>query len=263
MAVTLPVVNGSSGVWGTILNAALTDIDNRLVAATSSTSTHTGDISNLTTRVGAAETSITALQNTGGATYSSRAALPTSATNGTRATTTDTGVTWTHFGGYWYPPPGTVAGGLYQASAQSLPNQQNTLIQFDSTRASYLLGSYSFGSAASWNCTAPGWYTITGGVSFTDTSAGSGYRQATLFKGTTSANAAAVLGSSQTAAPNQQNGTTTSISTRTITVYCEAGERVFLYGNHSQGSAINTASAALSSFYSTLNVVFAGWFPTA
>lgn len=261
MAVTLPVVNGSSGVWGTILNAALTDIDNRLTTATTSSTTAGADITNLQTRMATAETNVTNLQTTGGSTYANRASLPGTASNGAKAVTTDSGLTWTHYEGNWYPPPGTLAGSLFQSTAQTLPTATPTLIAFDSARSSFPIGSYSLGSAASWNCTVPGWYTAVGGVSFGDTVPGIGYRQAQLYKGTSSANAVAVSGSSNVCAPNQQNATTTSLSTRTTSIYIAAGERLFVYGNHSQGTSIATAAAGLTSFYSTLSVTFVGWFP--
>lgn len=59
MAVTLPIVNGSEGVWGTILNAAITDIDNRVVANATKGTTHDSTIATLTSTTQTHTTQIT------------------------------------------------------------------------------------------------------------------------------------------------------------------------------------------------------------
>lgn len=51
MAVTLPIVNDSEGVWGTILNSAITDIDNRLILATNTNAAQDTSIADLATRI--------------------------------------------------------------------------------------------------------------------------------------------------------------------------------------------------------------------
>lgn len=58
MAFTLPEINGSSGVWGTILNQTLTEMDQRITANTTSTGTNTSNITTLTNRVNGHDTAI-------------------------------------------------------------------------------------------------------------------------------------------------------------------------------------------------------------
>ena len=56
MAVTLPIVGNSEGTWGTTLNAAITDIDTRLVTATTVNGQQTADITAHNNRLNALET---------------------------------------------------------------------------------------------------------------------------------------------------------------------------------------------------------------
>jgi hypothetical protein len=58
MALPLPDINGSSGVWGTILNDYLNDMDSRVVAGTNSSTTNTTAITTLTGRVNGHDTAI-------------------------------------------------------------------------------------------------------------------------------------------------------------------------------------------------------------
>jgi hypothetical protein len=258
VAVTLPVVNGSSGTWGGILNAALTDIDNRLTAATAANTAQDTGISDLTTRIGTAETKITNLEASGGSSYPSKADLPTSATNGARAVTADTGIAWTWYSGAWYPAPGTWCCTLIQAEATNpIPTATATVIQLDTPKTVGVTGSYSInGNLAGWQPTVPGWYTLSGGISYTDTQAGQGFRQAYLTMGGTPIN-----GSGGVVSPNDDATTTTVVNTRTITVYVPAGQKIQLVGIHTQGITLNTSIA--SSSRSSLSVVFAGWYPAS
>jgi len=60
MALILPVLNGSSGVWGAILNDCLNGMDIRIVENMNAAAANTSAITGLTTRVNGHDTAITA-----------------------------------------------------------------------------------------------------------------------------------------------------------------------------------------------------------
>lgn len=68
MSFTKPTVNGSSGVWGTMLNQALDDLDTRTTAAQSTATTANTGVNTLSGRMTTAESNIQTLQNAGSGT---------------------------------------------------------------------------------------------------------------------------------------------------------------------------------------------------
>jgi hypothetical protein len=234
VAVTLPVVNGSSGTWGTILNAALTDVDDRLTAAT-------GNVTSLTTRVTALETGGSKLTI---ATSSSR---PTAAA-GQIVLETDTG--------YIYyvvtidgtptrvPFPGSYVAKLKQTATQTFGNNSAGAITWTAEDFDRLSG---WSTGTRYTATIGGNYEFSGAVSFV--SSATGIRNATWYLNGVAQNSSA---SSVAAA----SGESTVVVARPAVFKLAAGDYVELYGRQTSGGSITTDNT--TAFQSSMTVKYLG-----
>ncbi len=231
MTVTLPVVNGSSGTWGGILNTAITDIDNRVTDNTNK---------------------LTTLQNT------STGGKFTVATSGTRPNVevgqvvleTDTGFIYygASVGGVAtrVPMPGMWVAKLRRTTTLNMSSgvsyqMSYTNVDFDR------LGGFNSGSA--YNITVPGIYEFTGGTSWITNS--TGYRSCWL-----RINNNAYSSSGTIAGPSSDS---TSISFRPTVVRLAQGDTVDMTVLQS-----NTAGTALACdtdprWHPVLNVKYLGY----
>lgn len=120
MTVTLPIINGSTGIWGGILNTAITDIDDRLMTATGKNDTQDATLTSLTARIVALESAVTSI----GAMKTFTSGTRPAPTVGVVGLETDTGYLayGAKIGGIatWVPWPGSVMAKLRQTTAQDV-----------------------------------------------------------------------------------------------------------------------------------------------
>jgi len=228
MAVTLPIINGSTGVWGSILNTAITDIDNRLVAATSRNDDQDTAIAALNTKVAALEGAIGGIGSI------------KTFTSGTRPTPTTGAVGLEIDTGYllygarvsgvatWVPWPGSFMARLRQTVAQSIPSSTGTNITLNTADFNRLSG-WTGGS----RFTAPiaGTYEFTGAISFAGNA--TGYRSA-LWK----INTAYAFDSGQNGSP--AGGSATVAVARPFIIALQPGGFVELTAYQTSGAALLT-----------------------
>jgi hypothetical protein len=180
MALILPDINGSSGIWGTILNDALNGMDVRITDNTNAASTNTGAIATNTTAINGLNTRVTTIEGAAGSatpgmkaftSVANRDATIPNPTPGMQCITTDTNVQWvgvTITGtSKWVPVPGQMLGSLWQNTPQNIPDSTTgTVINFSTPDITYNPLNWLDPTANQFKPTAPGWYELSGGVSF-------------------------------------------------------------------------------------------------
>lgn len=221
MAVTLPVVNGSSGTWGTILNAALTDIDGRLTTTISDTSGLQSRVSNLETSGG------------GKLTVATSSSRPSPAV-GQVVLETDTGFLYyvASIGGNptRVPFPGSYVAKLKRTSTQNFGNNSAGALQYSIADVDRL-GGFSTGTPSRYTAQVAGTYEFTGAISYSVSA--TGYRSASWYYqgGAFNGGGAVVPGTS---------GETTVVVARPAIIRMSAGEYVELYGLQNSGATLTT-----------------------
>lgn len=168
VAITKPVVNGSNGTWGTILNQALDDI----VAAVNNGDTTTGTLAG---RVTTAENNIATLQNNTGH-YSGTAAQRAASTNYTTGASfyeTDTKQRWVGAGTTWVPAPGSLLLKVsYSGTAINIADGAVVALPWDTETYDRLAAFTPGASATTYTPGIAGWYEFTGGCSFSANATG-------------------------------------------------------------------------------------------
>lgn len=252
MAVQLPIINGSSGVWGTILNDAITNIDNRLITATDKNTTQTTDIAALTARVATLEST----SKTGYMVVSTSAGKPAPAI-GQMGVETDTGYLWyvASIAGVptRVPWPGSYLGKCRQTTAQTIAKGTTgsalTWQVCDTNR----LNGWSSGS----RFIAPvrGLYEFAGGATFVyvDNALHPGYRATQWMIDD------ATYNTSRINVPPVTSGQSTSVPTRTIVVNLNVGQYVELYA--AQNTDLSIATDVSSQTYQPyMQVKYMGYY---
>lgn len=253
MAVTKPVVNGSSGTWGTILNAALDDLDTRITA----------DVANLVTANTAITTNATNTTNLGTRVTALEGAANTKlivATSGTRpAAAVGQAVLETDTGFLYYvvsiggtptrvPFPGSYLARMRRTTTQNIGNSSQNEISFSSADFDRLTG-WSSGSPTRYTAKVAGDYEFSGMVSFAANS--TGYRLATiLHNGSNVPGAVSVVPAGQAVA-------STAVSLRPITVTMALNDYVELSCFHNGGATL--ATDATTHYQPTLQVKYLGY----
>jgi hypothetical protein len=242
----LPIVNGSSGTWGTILNAALTDIDNRLTSVTTNSTTNSNNLTSLTSRVTTLESAGSAGGKLTVATSTTRPPL----TVGQIVLETDTGFMYYAASvagtATRVPFPGSYLAKLRQTATQNLTTSQATALTFNSIDYDRM-GAYS---GTRYTAGVPGSYEFTGAVAFSTNATGYRgtfwYYNGALVNGST-VNTPAVPG---TVAP-------TVVPLRTVTFKMAAGDYVEAYAIQNSGSTLATENG--TQFQSTAQVKYLGY----
>lgn len=271
VAITKPVVNGSAGTWGTILNQALDDIvtavNTALTAATVTTkgdlyaATASGAVSRLAAGTNGKVLTADSTQATGlkyayaqAPSFASYGSLP-AGVNGMQAYTTDTGTWWTYGtaggSGIWVPQAGTAVVSCYQTAAQSIPDITYTPVSMGSTVASVnAFGAWSSGSPTRFTAPWPGWYELSGAVALASASGSIRYcswrKNATMISGSVTKMIIAAANA-------------TIVNGRSITVDAVAGDYFDICAYHNNGSSVNTdVSAGVQSSMSAKYLGLAG-----
>lgn len=229
MAVTLPIINGSTGTWGTILNTAIEDIDTRLVTATTKNGTQDTDLTALTSRVGAIEQT-----NTIGLLAVSTSGNRPTARVGLMGLETDTGYMYycASVGGAAtrVPFPGSFMAKIKQTSTQNFTSSNGAALVMHTADTNRLNG---WSSGSRYSAPVKGIYEFTGGITFGGNA--TGYRAAMWY----------VNGSQFNGATTQiATGTTASVSTtvnaRTSVIGLNVGDYVELWGAQNSGATLAT-----------------------
>jgi hypothetical protein len=236
MAETLPVVNGSSGTWGSVLNTAIGNIDTRVAAATATNGTQDTNITSVTGRVGALETGTAGAIN-----------VSTLTTKGDLLVATGSGAV-SRLGvgaaGQFLAPTPAAGGGLAWAlnpgqlvfsaratTAQSLPDLTSVFIIFQ-TEDYDRLNVFTPGAASStYTPGVAGWYEVTGNVYFGNAQAG--YRG--LYWNVDGAD---VNAGGATAAYTPATGA--NVNARTMPLLLTATSVISLRAYHNAGATIST-----------------------
>ena len=137
---------------------------------------------------------------------------------------------------YWAPLPGTLVGNLKQTVAQNIAGDTtNVAITFQSVELDLLAG-YAAGTPSRYTPTVPGWYAVTGGVSFSTNA--TGYRAGCARK-----NGAVVTGSSAIVGPS---GSNTVVALRETPVYCNGTTDYLEVGGFQSSGAIIATNLSFS-----------------
>lgn len=175
MPITKPVVNGSSGTWGTILNQALDDLQTAIDTNAGGIATTNANVTTLSGRVTTAEGNISTLQ-AGSGFYSGTAAARASDTHynvGGHWYDTDTKMHWVGDGSRWVPMPGSLVLKVRQTTAQTNFTDGSLVDVVFNTEDYDRLGGYAAtSSSTTYTPGIPGWYELTGGCSFTSNASG-------------------------------------------------------------------------------------------
>lgn len=248
MTVTLPIINGSTGVWGGILNTAITDIDTRLETATAKNNTQDETLTTLSGKVTTLESAVTSI---GAMKTFTSGARPT-ATVGAIGLETDTGymVYGAKVSGIaaWVPWPGSPMARLRQTSAQAILTSDSTaIITFQVADLNRLAGWSSGG-----RFTAPvaGQYEISGAITYVANATGN--RNAILFL-----NGNPVAASSGSCPGNGAGGSTAQ--TRPMILALNKFDYVELRGWQATGATVNT-DVSNASAQSGMNVKYMGYY---
>jgi len=236
MAETLPVVNGSSGTWGTVLNTAIGNIDTRVATATATNTTQDTNITNVTGRVTTLETNTAG--NINASTVTTKGDLIVATAN---AAITRLGVGTT--GQYLAPTPAAGGGLSWQlnpgqlvfsaraTTAQNIPDITNTFIIFQTEDYDRLNVFTPGASSSTYTPGVAGWYEVTGNVSFGNAQAG--YRGVYW-----NVDGADVPAGGAVAAYTPTVGA--NVNARTIPLLLTASSVISLRAYHNAGSTIST-----------------------
>lgn len=228
MAITLPVVNGSSGTWGTILNAALTDIDTRLTDATSK---NTSQDTTLTTLGGRVTTLEGSAGSGGELTVATSATRPAPAV-GQIVLETDTGFLYYVASVSGTPTrvpfPGSYLAKLKRATTQTYGNNTAGPVAFTVADFDRLKG---WNGTTRYTATVPGIYEFTGAISWVTNT--TGYRSVTWNVNGAPHNCTAAI---IPAAP----GESTVVVARPCVLALNANDYVELVGQQNSGVSLTT-----------------------
>lgn len=233
MALELPVVNDSLGTWGTILNAALTDIDTRLTDATNKNTSQDTTLTTLDNRVDTLENSTSG----GGLTVATSGTRP-AATVGQVVLETDTGFLYyvASVGGTAtrVPFPGSYLAKLKRTTTQTYGNNSSGAVSF--TAADFdRLGGWDGGSR--YTAAVPGAYEFTGAISWVANA--TGYRSVTWSVNGVTHNCTAAIIPAAT-------GESTVVVARPAVLTLNAGDYVELFGLQNSGASITTDAAYMN-----------------
>ena len=229
MALDLPVVNGSNGTWGTILNAALTDIDTRLAAATTKNGDQDTAIDGLTGRV----TTLESNTNTGGKLTVVNGVYPALSVGQTFLDTA------TGFMSYVasvagstvrVPFPGSYLAKLKRTTTQTYGNNSAGALNF--TAADFdRMGGWNSGNPTRYTAAVPGAYEFTGAISYAANA--TGYRSTTWYLNGAAQNSSSIIVPAVT-------GEATVVNARPTVFKLNAGDYVELFGYQNSGTSITT-----------------------
>ncbi len=249
VAVTKPVVNGSNGTWGTILNQALDDLVSAVNTNASSITTNSGNLTTLTNRVTTAENNIASLQ-TGSGFYSGNTAALGSDTHysgGGHFYDTQTGYHYIGSSAAWVPLPGSLLVKVRQTVAQTLNDSTYTAINF---------GQIDYQRVTCWSgttFTAPyaGIYEFTGAVGFNNVANG-----ARLVGFNTPGQTSVIAGTGTQVAAS--SAVFMTVAARPYQASLAAGATMALYAYQTTGAQLNTASATSAALQPTCAVKYLG-----
>lgn len=227
MALTLPDVNGSSGTWGSILNAALTDMDTRLNDATTKNTAQDTSLTTLGNRV-------TTLETSGG-----KLAVATSTTRpapavGQIVLETDTGYLYymASVGGTptRVPFPGSYVAKLKRTTPQNFGNNSAGGVAFTAADLDRL-GAWSSAAPTRYTAPVPGAYEFTGAISYAAN--GTGFRSTTWYVNGAAQNSSSIIIPAVT-------GEATVVNARPVVLRLAVGDYVELVGLQNSGATITT-----------------------
>jgi hypothetical protein len=233
VALTLPIVNNSTGTWGGILNTALTDLDNRLETVTTTTETTNTDLANLDERV-------TTLENAGGGGGGGTAGL--TVVYGTLPTPTigaavlDGATGYLHYGAdingtaTFVPFPGSFLAKLKRIQVQAYGNNTFGALAFDAADTDRL-GGWSAANPTRYTAMVPGSYEFTGAIGWATNA--TGIRQVYFTKNGATFNGSLNLVQAVTGSP-------TFALVRATIIGLAAGDYVEMVGLQSSGVTLNT-----------------------
>jgi hypothetical protein len=241
--VTLPVINGSTGTWGTILNQAIRDIEGYLNTNATADETQATDIETL-------KTDVTGLKAkpVGMMAVSTSANRPT-AVVGLQGLETDTG--------YLYyvasilgvptrvPLPGSLMARLYQSSTQTFATSVGAPLVL---HGNDFLRQGGWSSGSRYSAPVSGTYEFTGAISYGNNA--TGYRAAMWYVGGSPLNG----GASQVPAVAAVE---TTVFARTVAITLTAGQYVELWG--AQNSTVSLASSTQGTLRSGIQVKYLGY----
>lgn len=227
MALDLPVVNGSSGTWGSILNAALTDIDSRLSAAIIKNNDQDTALNTVTGRVNTLEA------NTGGKLTVVTGVYPTLAAgqifldtnNGYLSYVASVSGVPTRV-----PFPGSYVAKLKRTTTQNYGNNSAGALNFNAADTDRL-GGWSSGTPTRYTATVPGAYEFTGAISYAANA--TGYRSTTWYLNGAAQNSSSIIIPAVT-------GESTVVNARPCILKLNVGDYVELYGYQNSGSTVTT-----------------------
>lgn len=248
MAVTLPIVGNSTGTWGTILNTAITDIDNRLITATSTNGTQDASITDLKNRV----TTLEGKPSTQGMMLLATSTNRPAAVVGQIVLETDTGFQYyvqTISGvATRIPWPGSYVAQLRQTVTQSLATSGTgyaiTLDTEDFDRLNAANGTSKY------TATLKGTYEFTGAVSFGT--------NATGYRATAWARNGVVQNASRISIAPVPATVGTIVTARATPITLNVGDYVELYGYQNSGGALSTDVGA-GPYQSSMMVRYLGY----
>ena len=261
MALILPDINGSEGVWGSILNTALNDLDGRLITATSANGTNAGAIQTLGNTVGDhtddiddLDRRVDTLEGAGGGTsgfiVGTTASLP-AVTIGQITLATDTG--YLSYGASIagvatrVPFPGSWVLRLRKTNTQSMGHESINKISFNSESFDRLDG-WTATASTKYVCKVPGTYEFTGGVSWQANA--TGYRKVSLYLDGIESNGTVTTGPAAT-------GEVTSLNLRPTILKLAVNQEVEL--GALQNSTATLSSDAATGNQPTLNAKYLGY----
>lgn len=293
MAINLPIVGDSDGIWGTILNESLTELDSRVVANTTAVggfdsriaglesditsleshvtnldgnvTTLTGQVSSLSGQVGtltgqvsSLNSRVTTLENAGGGLIVGTTASLPAVKIGQMTLATDTG--YLSYGASIsgvatrVPWPGSVVTKLRNNGTQNMASGSHTALNWSSTVWDRVNG-WSSGQPTRWTCTIPGVYQFDGAASWAASDIG--FRRASLWLNDVDLNAGAA-----SMYPVGAAGAST-LPLRPMVLSMSVGQWVEVRCYHSSGSAGTLLAVGSNTAAPSMNVVFLGYYQSA
>lgn len=248
MALTLPEVNGSSGTWGSILNAALNDLDTRLTAATTKNTNQDTTLTTLGSRVTTLESGGASGGKLTVATSTTRPAMAA----GQIVLETDTGFLYyvvTIDGSLTRAPfPGSYVAKLKRVAAQNFGNNSAGGVAWDSADFDRLGGWNSGSNTGRYTVYVPGSYEFTGAISYATNA--TGYRSAAWNVNGAAFNATNAIVPAVTGEP-------TVVVARPTILRLNAGDYVELVGLQNSGSTISTQTT--TAYQPSMQVKYLGY----
>lgn len=231
MALAKPVVNGSSGTWGSILNDALDDLDTRITDATTKNTTQDTTLTALDGRIDTLENDT----GGGGLTVAS-GSLPAVAVG---QIVLDTVTGYLHYGASVggtptrVPFPGSYVAKLKRTTTQTYGNNAAGALNFSAADTDRL-GGWNNGTPTRYTATIPGAFEFTGAISWVTNA--TGYRSVTWYLNGAAQNASSAI------VPGT-SGESTVVVARPAVLRLNVGDYVELYGLQNSGGSITTDAA--------------------